>query len=512
MRRRRDSPAPAAVPGFGATARAVRAAETSVRAAKGAVQTAAVAFCAAAVAGIAGCSFAPHYRVPEVPAPPDRYKEIGDWQVAQPQDAAPRGEWWTVYGDPALDALENKIPANLSLKAAFARLQQARAQYRIARADLFPSITGDPYATRERFSQNAPKSVPGYPSTVNDFLVGADFSYELDLWGRVRNEVASAKASRQASAADYASIELSERVQLAEDYFNLRSDDAQAQLLDKTVGDYERSLKLTTDLFNGGAAALADVAQAQAQLDNARTQAADIKLQRAQVEHAIAVLVGENPSSFSLPANALPIDVAPPRIDAGLPSSLLERRPDVAEAERKVAAANADIGVARAAYFPKITLAADAGLESIKTSNLFEAPSRYWSVGPQVSLPIFEGGRLVGETARVKAVYAEQVADYRNTVLMAYQDVEDNLIALRRLAEESETDAAAVLATGVALQQAQDRYRAGIVTFLEVSTAETAALQAQVQAVTIQSRRMISSVLLVKALGGGWQSAALARQ
>jgi NodT family efflux transporter outer membrane factor (OMF) lipoprotein len=204
--------------------------------------------------------------------------------------------------------------------------------------------------------------------------------------------------------------------------------------------------------------------------------------------------------------------VVPPTIDPGLPSSLLERRPDVAEAERKVASANAQIGVARAAYFPNITLAASAGVESIKTSNLFEAPSRYWSVGPEVSVPIFEGGRLVGETERVKAVYAEQVADYRNTVLTAYQDVEDNLIALRQLAQESETDAAAVLATGVALQQAQDRYRAGIVTFLEVSTAETAALQAQIQAVTIQARRMSASVLLVKALGGGWQSAALAKQ
>jgi NodT family efflux transporter outer membrane factor (OMF) lipoprotein len=205
------------------------------------------------------------------------------------------------------------------------------------------------------------------------------------------------------------------------------------------------------------------------------------------------------------------MDVVPPPVDPGLPSSLLERRPDVAEAERKVAAANAQIGVARAAYFPKVTLAATGGLESVKTSNLFSAPSRYWSVGPQVSLPLFEGGRLVGETERVKAVYEEEVADYRNTVLAAYQDVEDNLIALRRLAEESESDAAAVLATGVALQQAQDRYRAGIVTFLEVSTAETAALQAQIQAVSIQARRMSASVLLVKALGGGWQPASLGR-
>jgi NodT family efflux transporter outer membrane factor (OMF) lipoprotein len=454
---------------------------------------------------LGGCSFAPPYKVPSTVATPEHYKEIGDWKVAQPQDAEPRGNWWTLFNDQELDALEDEIrDANLSLKAAFARLEQARAQYRIARADLFPSLTADPYATRERFSSHAPKEVPGSPTLLNDFLVGADFSYEVDLWGRVRNEVAAAKATREASAADLASIELSLRAQLAEDYFNLRSDDAQRALLDKTVGDYEKSLKLETDLFNGGAAALSDVAQAQAQLDNARTQAADIRLQRAQVEHAIAVLVGENPSTFSLPANALPLDVSPPPIDPGLPSTLLERRPDIAEAERRVASANAQIGVARAAYFPRITLAATGGFESTQSSNLFSAPSRYWSVGPQVSLPLFEGGRLVAETDRTKAAYREQVADYRNTVLTAYQDVEDNLAALRELEVESETDAAAVLATGVALKQAQDRYAAGIVTFLEVSTAETAALQAQVAAVTIQARRMSASVLLVKALGGGW--------
>ena len=459
-----------------------------------------------------GCSFAPPYKVPDTAAPPEHYKEQVDWKVAEPKDAQPRGNWWTVYNDLELDRLEDRIQANLTLKAAFARLEQARAQYRIARADLFPTLTADPYAMRDKYSPNAPKEIPGYPTMQNDFLLGADFSYEVDLWGRVRNEVASAKAARQASAADYASVELSLRAQLAEDYFNLRADDAQTELLDKTVGDYRRSLKLETDLLNGGAAALADVAQAEALLDNALTQAADIKLQRAQAEHAIAIVIGENPSLFSLPVNALPLDVVPPPIEVGLPSTLLERRPDVAEAERNVASANAQIGVARAAYFPQLTLNAAGGVESTKTSNLLSASSLYWSLGPQVSAPIFEGGRLVAETARVKAAYQEQAADYRNTVLTAYQDVEDNLIALRRLQEESVSDAAAVLATGVALKQAEDRYSAGIVTFLEVSTAETAALQAQVQATTIQARRMSASVLLIKALGGGWDRAALAQQ
>jgi NodT family efflux transporter outer membrane factor (OMF) lipoprotein len=463
-----------------------------------------------AVAG--GCSFAPPYKVPDTAAPAEHYKELADWTVAEPKDAQPRGNWWVMYHDPELDRLEEKIPASLTLKAAFARLQQARAQYRIARADLFPTLTADPYAARDKYSPNAPRSLPGYPTTVNDFLLGADFSYEVDLWGRVRNEVSSAKAARQASAADYASVELSLRAQLAEDYFNLRAYDAEIALYDRTVESYREALKLTTDLFNGGAAALADVAQAQAQLDNALTQAADFKLQRAQAEHAIAVLVGENPSLFDLPASALPLDVVPPPIDIGLPSTLLERRPDVAEAERNVAAANAQIGVARAAYFPKLSLNAGGGVESTKTSNLLSTSSVFWSLGPQISAPIFEGGRLVAETARVKAVYEEQAADYRNTVLTAYQDVEDNLVALRRLQEESETDAAAVLATGVNLKQAQDRYFAGIVTYLEVSTAETAALQAQVQATTIQARRMSASILLIKALGGGWDEASLAKQ
>ncbi len=463
----------------------------------------------------AACSFAPPYTVPSSAETPERYREAADWKIAQPQDAAPRGSWWTLYNDAELTALEERIRgSNLTLKAAFARLEYAREQYRVARADLFPSLTGDPYATRERFSSNAPKELPGYPTLLNDFLVGADFSYEIDLWGRVRNEVAAARANRQATAADLASIELSLRAQLAEDYFNLRAADAQVALLDRTVEDYKKTLGLVTNLFKGGAAALADVAQAQAQFDNALTQSADVRLQRAQAEHAIAVLVGENPSMFTLTANPLPAGIVPPPIDPGLPSTLLERRPDIAEAERRVAGANAQIGVARAAYFPRFTLAAAGGFESTRTSNLFNVPSRFWSVGPQVSLPIFEGGRLVAQTAQAKAAYEEQVADYRNTVLTAYQDVEDNLAALRLLQAESETDAEAVKATGTALQQAEDRYKAGIVTFLEVATAETAALQAQITAVNIQSRRMSASVLLIKALGGGWQSppASLSKQ
>jgi NodT family efflux transporter outer membrane factor (OMF) lipoprotein len=275
--------------------------------------------------------------------------------------------------------------------------------------------------------------------------------------------------------------------------------------MDKTVEDYTISLNLTQTLFDGGAAALSDVAQAKAQLHTAQTQDADIALLRAQLLHAIAVLVGDNPSYFQLPVNPLPQNAAPPDIDPGLPSALLERRPDVAEAERRVAAANAQIGVARAAYFPQFTLLGSGGYNSVHSSNWIDAPSTFWSFGPQVTLPIFEGGRLVAQTERAKALYAEQVATYRNAVLTAYQDVEDNLAALRQLQKESGSEAEAVEATRIALQQSQDRYTAGIVTYLEVSANETASLQAQQSAINIRTRRLTAAIQLIKALGGGWQ-------
>jgi NodT family efflux transporter outer membrane factor (OMF) lipoprotein len=455
---------------------------------------------------LTACSFAPVYKTPESAPAPALYKESGDWKAAQPVDNETRGAWWTLFHDPQLDALEAKVgDANQDLKAAFARLQQARAATRIARADLFPTLSAGASATRSRTSVNSPRFPPGSEPVGNDFDLQADFSYELDVWGRVRNAVTSAKASQQASAADLATLNLSVHAELATDYFALRAQDAQQVLLDKTVADYAQSLQLTQNLYNGGAAALADVAQAQAQLENVRTQAADIRLQRAQSEHAIAVLLGENPSAFHALPNPLPQEAVPPALDPGLPSSLLERRPDVAAAERRVAAANAQIGVARAAYFPVFSLAAAAGFDSTSSSNWLNAPSRLWSVGPAGVLTLFDAGRHRAQTAQAKAVYDEQVADYRGTVLTAYQEVEDNLAALRQLQQESVSETAAVTATGKALQQAQYRYKAGLVTYLEVATTETTALQAQLSNVTIQLRRMNASVLLVKALGGGWQ-------
>jgi NodT family efflux transporter outer membrane factor (OMF) lipoprotein len=292
--------------------------------------------------------------------------------------------------------------------------------------------------------------------------------------------------------------------ELVTDYFTLCGQDAQQVLLDRTVDDYTKSLRLTQNLYDGGAAALADVEQARAQLESARTQAADTRLQRAQSEHAIAVLVGENPSSFHLESQPLPLDQPPPPLDPGLPSALLERRPDVAAAERRVASANFTVGVARAAYFPQFSLAASFGYDSVHSSNWLTAPSRMWSAGPSGVLSVIDAGRHRAQSDQAYALFDEQVADYRNVVLTAYQEVEDALAALRQLQQESTSEAAAVTATRKALEQSQYRYKAGLVTYLEVATNETAHLQAQLSSVSIQVRRMNASVLLVKALGGGW--------
>jgi outer membrane protein, multidrug efflux system len=460
---------------------------------------------------LSACSFAPAYKAPDSAAPADVYKESGDWKSAEPADAQVRGPWWNVFQDPALDGIEAQVAdANQDLKAAYARLLQARAATRIARADLFPTLTVGSSATRSRTSVNSPKFPPGAAPVGNNFDLEADLSYEIDVWGRVRNAVASARANQQASSADLAVLNLAIHAELATDYFTLRSEDTQQRLLDNTVAEYTKALQLTQNLYNGGAAALADVAQAQAQLETARTQAADTRLQRAQTEHAIAVLLGQNPSVFHMDVNPYLMPVAPPPIDPGLPSTLLERRPDVAAAERRTAAANAQIGVARAAYFPVFSLGAAAGFDSTSTSNWLTAPSRTWSLGPAAGvLTVFDAGRHRAQTAQARAIYDEQVADYRNTVLIAYQEVEDNLAALRQLQQETVSESAAVSSTATALRQAQYRYRAGLVTYLEVSTAENAFLQAQIANVTIQLRRMNASVLLVKALGGGWRLADL---
>jgi NodT family efflux transporter outer membrane factor (OMF) lipoprotein len=462
-----------------------------------------------AVAGLgvlSACSLSPRYQRPSVPTPPDSYKEAGEWKLATPADRTPRGRWWAMFQDRELDDLEAQVSdANQSLRAALARLEQARAQTRIARAAWFPNLTAQANATRSRTSLNSTAYTPAKPATGNDFTAEGNLSYELDLFGRVRNTVAGARASEQASAGDVAALDLSVHAELASDYFSLRGLDVEQQLLDRTVADYTRALQLTQNLYHGGAAALADLQQAQAQLESARTQAEDTRLRRAQTEHAIAVLVGREASGFSVAARADSSDLPVPEVAPGLPSELLERRPDVAAAERRVAAANAAIGVARAAYFPVFNLAGTAGVESTAASNWISAPSRFWSLGPQALLTLFDGGLHAAQSAAAHAAYDEQVANYRGTVLAAFQDVEDGLAALRQLRRESVSQAAAVTATQGALDQANLRYKGGIVSYLEVVSTENAALAARLTAADIGIRRTNATVLLVKALGGDWQ-------
>jgi multidrug efflux system outer membrane protein len=460
----------------------------------------------AVLAALGGCSLAPHYARPAMPDPPPVYKETAGWKIATPADEAPRGPWWKQFRDPQLDALEDEVgAANQSLKAAFARLEQAHAQTRAARAAWFPNLTAQASATRGETSVYAPGYTPGKPRTGDSFVAGADLSYEVDLFGRIRNTVAGARATEAATAGDVAALNLALHAEAASDYFSLRGLDAQQELLDHTVADYARALQLTQNLYHGGAAAIADVQQAQTQLETARTQAEDTRLRRAQMEHALAVLTGNEASSFTIAARTGDAQFPVPAFDPGLPSQLLERRPDVAAAERRVAAANAAVGVARAAYFPVFSLTGVAGAQGTTSSNWFSAPSQFWSIGPQALLTVFDAGLHAAQSQAAHAAYDEQVANYRGTVLTAYQDVEDNLVALRQLQRENVSQAAAVEAAQGALTQANLRYRGGIVTYLEVVTTENAALSAQLAAVDIQVRRVNATVLLVRALGGDWR-------
>jgi len=462
----------------------------------------------ALVAGLAACSLTPEYKVPAVDQPPATYKESEGWKLAQPADDRPRGRWWSVFLDSQLDALQAQVSdSNQNIKASFARLRQARAATRVSSAGYFPTISAGPTLTRSRASSNGPHFVHGKPNVSNDLVLSADLSYEVDAWGRVGNAVTSSRAAEQASVADLATLDLAIHAELASDYFSLRGADRQSELLDQAVADYTKALKLTQNRYDGGAASMSDVAQAQAQLETAKTQAADIRLQRAQLEHAIAVLIGKPASTFHIDAAPLPAEMLPPAIDPGLPSALLERRPDIASAERHMAAANAQIGIARAAYFPVFSLTAMAGFESTSAPSWIEAPSHLWSLGASALLTVFDGGRRSALTDQARSAYDETVANYRGSVLNAYREVEDSLASLHQLEQENTSESAAVAATQKALQQANFRYKGGITTYLEVVVAENAALQAQLSAASIQTRRMNASVLLIKAVGGGWSPA-----
>jgi NodT family efflux transporter outer membrane factor (OMF) lipoprotein len=454
---------------------------------------------------LAACSLAPHFQRPDTASAPIEYREAQGWKPATPSDTEARGRWWTIFQDTTLDALESQATdANQDLKAAVARLQGARAQTRLSQAGQFPSSTADVSANRTRASVNSPTYDSREPAEYGDWTAGVTLSYEVDVFGRARNTIAGARATEQATAGDVAALELNLRADLADDYLELRALDAQLELLDRTVADYQRALGLTEILYRGGMAAKADVLQARAQLESAKTRAEDSRLRRAQFEHAIATLVGQQASTFQLAARPLPPTVEPPPIAFGLPSQLLERRPDVAAAERRVAAANAHIGVARAAFFPVFSLGAAAGTESFSLANLMLAPSRFWSVGPKGVLTLLDGGSRRAQSAAAAAAYDEQVANYRARVLTAFREVEDNLAALRQLQRESLSQAAAVAATQGALDQAKLRYRSGLVTYLEIVATEDAALSAQITAIDIDARRLTASVQLVKALGGDW--------
>ncbi|MDA8231384.1 MAG: efflux transporter outer membrane subunit [Magnetospirillum sp.] len=451
---------------------------------------------------LASCSLAPEYHPPEMPVPA-AYSEAGIWRKGQPADEIPKGTWWKVFGDPRLNALEDKVSSgNQDLKVALARFDQARAAAQYARADYYPQVSAQEASFRQRRSGTVANVFP--PRIYSDHYLSADVSYELDVWGRVRNLVAAGEDRAQASGADLATVDLAVHAELAADYFALRGDDARQDILGKTVVAYGKAFDLIRQRHDGGIAAAADVAQAQTQLETAKTQASDTRLKRAQLEHAIAILIGEAPADFHLAP--VPLNGLPPAINPGLPSTLLERRPDIAAAERRVAAANADIGVARAAFYPVIDLRALVGAESASAATWFQAPSSLWALGPTAVLTVFDGGRLSALSAEAHAAYDETVASYRQTVLTAWLDVEDNLAALRLLEQEAGTQDAAVTAANTALQQAELRYAGGLVTYLEVVSTQNAALAAELGAEDILTRRMTAGVLLIKALGGGWPS------
>ncbi|HMD15534.1 MAG TPA: efflux transporter outer membrane subunit [Terriglobales bacterium] len=461
-----------------------------------------------------GCVVGPKYNRPTMQAPgaykevtPDDLKKMDGWKVAQPQDNALHGKWWETLGDPQLNTLEEQVNiSNQNVAAAFANFMAARALVREARAQYFPTLTGGASATRQR---TASSIVNGQSTgtTFNEFSLPFDASWTPDLWGRVRNTVRANVANAQASAADLENTRLTAQAELAVDYFQLRGQDALKQLLDATVVAYEESLKLTQALYETGIDSDESVAQAETQLETARALDTNLGILRSQYEHAIALLVGQPASSFSIAVE--PLKTPPPAIPFGVPSQLLERRPDIAASERLMAQANAQIGVAVAAYYPTLTLSASAGFQSPAASTWLSWSNRIWSVGPSISELIYDGGLRRATVEQYRAQYDQTVANYRNTVLTAFQQVEDNLSGLRILSKEIQEQDIAIASAQRSLNLATDRYRLGIDPYLNVITAQATLFSNQQTAVNLRILQIVDSVQLIEALGGGWDSSTL---
>jgi len=462
---------------------------------------------------IEGCTVGPGYKRPAAQVP-DTWKGEGPWQTAAPKDAIPKGAWWQIFHDAELDRLEQELlQANQSLTAARDRLSEARAQARVASSAYFPTVSADPSGQRERLSGNRPLSgatVALTPVSQNVFTVPFSVSYELDLFGRVRRSLEAANASLQGSAADLENVRLVLTAELAADYFNLRELDREAGVVRQSVEIQQRGLDLVNHRHEGGVANGLEVAQQAALLDSTATQLQLVLQQRAQYEHAIAVLTGKSASAFSV-AEA-PFDAAPPAIPTGVPSEILERRPDVATSERQMAYENAQVGVAMTAFYPHITLSGSGGWESRDIATLFNAPSAMWSLGGDLLQPIFNGGRNRANLALSRATYDESVANYRESVLVAFQQVEDGLSGLALLDQAAKTQAAAVADSRRALDIANSRYVGGVTTYLDVITAQSTLLSNERLATQLLGQQMVTSVYLVKALGGGWDASEIQRE
>jgi NodT family efflux transporter outer membrane factor (OMF) lipoprotein len=456
---------------------------------------------------LTGCSLAPPLKVPEIPTA-DAYKELGPWTQAQPADRLPRDSWWTLYDEAQLNELEKRLIAgNPTLAAALANYAQARALADQARAGLFPTLGANATVQRGRASPHAPLRINAIGTYFDNNTVGGNISYELDLWGQIRNEVKAGEANAAASAADLENARLSLIAQLVDDYVQLRSLDRQNAILDDTTTAYARALGLAVQRHDAGIAPGLDVAQAEVQLDAARAQSAQTLAQRALMEHAVAALLGVSASTFSIKPTIVGIKL--PQIPSGVPTTLLQRRPDIAAAQRRMIAANANIGVARAAYFPSLTLGASGGFQSTALTNWLSAPSNFWAIGPNALLSVFDGGLRRAQVAQARAEFDASAANYRGVVVAAFQQVEDSLAALNHYYDAGLQEKAEVDAAQRALNFSMALYVQGASDYLTVVTSQTALLQAQLQALNLDTLQLVASVDLIRAVGGGWDDSQL---